>query len=469
MSNVETTSNISLWRDIKDSLAGVERDYTTGSISRAIILLSIPMVLEMLMESVFAVVDIFFVSQLGADAVATVGLTESVLTILYAVAIGLSMGTTAIVARRIGEKDKEGASSAAVQAIILGAILSIPISLIGIFYSQELLDLMGANENMIQNEFWYTSILFGTNIVIMLIFINNAIFRGAGDAAIAMRALWISNGINIVLDPILIFGFWFIPEYGIAGAAIATSIGRGTGVLYQLYKLNAGSTRIAIIASSIKADIKVMINLVRISMGGILQFIIATSSWIVLMKIMSEFGSVSVAGYTIAIRIIIFSILPAWGMSNAAATLVGQNLGAGNPERAAKSTWISAYVNSAFLITLGVIFNLFSEFFVGIFTSDLELIAIGAKSLEIISYGYLIYGFGMVMIQAFNGAGDTKTPTIINFFCFWLLELPLAYYLALVLGWNEEGVLYSIVIAETMMGIVGIILFKKGNWKKTKV
>lgn len=469
MSNVENTSEVSLWRDIKAALAGEERDYTKGSISRAIILLSIPMVLEMLMESVFAVVDIFFVSKLGADAVATVGLTESVLTILYAVAIGLSMGTTAIVARRIGEKDKEGASKAAVQAIMLGALLSIPISLVGIFYAPELLSLMGANENMIQNEFWYTSILFGTNIVIMLIFINNAIFRGAGDAAIAMRALWLSNGINIVLDPILIFGFWIIPEFGIAGAAIATSIGRGIGVVYQLYKMNSGSTRIAILASSIKADLKIMMNLIRISMGGIFQFIIATSSWIVLMKIMSEFGSVSVAGYTIAIRIIIFSILPAWGMSNAAATLVGQNLGAGEPDRAAKSVWISAYVNSAFLITLGIAFNLFSEFFVGIFTSDPELLYIGGKSLRIISYGYLIYGFGMVMIQAFNGAGDTKTPTIINFFCFWMLELPLAYYLALELGWQEEGVLYSIVIAEAAMGVIGIILFKRGNWKKTKV
>jgi putative MATE family efflux protein len=459
----------SLWKDIKDSLSGVERDYTSGSIWKAIMMLSIPMVLEMFMESIFAVVDIFFVSKLGAEAVATVGITESLLTLLYAVAIGLSMGTTAIVSRRIGEKDPEKASLAGSQSVLIGLSLSIPIALIGLFFAPDLLRLMGASSNMIENYALYPAVMFATNAVIMLLFVNNAIFRGAGDASIAMKALWLANGINIILDPILIFGWWVFPELGILGAAVATSIGRGVGVLYQFYRFQRPNSRIRIVIRHLRADWKVIRNLIRISLGGIGQFIIATSSWIGMVRIMAVFGSVALAGYTIAVRIIIFSILPSWGMSNAAATLVGQNLGAGEPERAAKSAWYSAYINVAFLLLLGITFNLFSEFFVRIFTSDAEVIAVGARSLRIISYGYLIYGFGMVMMQAFNGAGDTRTPTIINLFCFWLFEIPFAYLLAIKLNWGIDGVLWSIVIAESLIGVISIFLFKRDKWKETKV
>ena len=459
----------SLWADIKEAIAGTEQDFTKVKISRAILLLSIPMVLEMLMESVFAVVDIFFVSKLGPEAVATVGFTESIITLVYTIAIGLAMATTAVVARRVGEGDHEKAAQAAVQAIFVALIVSIPIAVTGIFFAPNLLALMGAEPFIIENLSSYAAIMIGGNTVIMLLFVINAIFRGAGDAAISMRVLWIANGINIVLDPILIFGWWIFPELGIAGAAVATTIGRGLGVVYQLYLLSNGKGRIEILKKHIVFNWKIMKKIIRVSLGGIGQFFIATSSWIFLMKIMSEFGSVTVAGYTIAIRILVFSILPSWGMSNAASTLVGQNLGAGKPERAEKSTWITAICNMVFLGIVGVIFYSIPDVLVGIFTSEAEVVRIGAQCLRIMSYGYLAYAFGMVVIQAFNGAGDTKTPTIINFFCFWLIEIPLAYILAMKLGWEQEGVFYSIVIAETVLGIIGFILFRRGKWKEIKV
>lgn len=459
----------SLWVDIKASLTGTELDFTTGNITRAIVILSIPMVLEMMMESIFAVVDIYFVSKLGADAVATVGITESVLTLVYAVAIGFSMATTAIISRRIGEKNKDEAARAAFQAILVCLFISAPIALLGIFYSKDILLLMGANTNIVDNLSTYTAIMLGSNIVIMFLFVINSIFRGAGDAAIAMRVLWIANGINIVLDPLLIFGYGPFPELGIAGAAVATTIGRGVGVAYQFYRLFDGRGRIQILRKHFVLQTEILKRMIRVSIGGISQFLIATASWIALVRIIAEFGSIALAGYTIAIRILIFSILPSWGMSNAAATLVGQNLGAKQPERAEKSTWISAIINMIFLGTVGVIFLIFSENLVQIFTDDVAIIKIGAKCLKIISYGYVMYAFGMVIVQAFNGAGDTKTPTLINLICFWIIEIPLAYFLAITLQWNEEGVFYSIVVAESLLGVIGFILFRRGNWKKTNV
>lgn len=459
----------SIWSEVKASLSGTDKDFTKGSIGKAILVLSIPMVLEMLMESVFAVVDIFFVSKLGAEAIATVGITESLMTLIYAIAIGFAMATTAVVSRRFGEKNYDKASITAVQAIIAGILVSTPIAIFGGYFAPELLVLMGATGQIVSEFSVYTTIMFSTNFVIMLIFVINAVYRGAGDANIAMRTLIIANGINIILDPLLIFGIWIFPEMGIAGAAVATSIGRGIGVGYQCYKLFDGQTRINVLKKHLVLRWDIMSNLIRVSLGGIGQFIIATSSWVLLVKIIAVFGSVSVAGYTVAVRILIFSILPSWGMSNAAATLVGQNLGAGQPERAEKSTWIAAFANMVFLGLVGILFFTNAEVLVGLITKDPAIIEIGGKCLRIMSYGYLAYAFGMVIIQAFNGAGDTLTPTLINLVCFWIVEIPLAYFLAMHLGLAEEGVFYSIVVSETLLGIIGFILFKRGKWKTIQV
>ena len=460
---------VRLTKDIRESLAGSNRDFTQGSIGRAILLLSIPMVLEMIMESVFAIVDIFFVSKLGADAIATVGLTESLITIVYAFGIGTSMATTAIVARRIGEKNREGAAIAGVQSIVLGILISLPISALGIFFAPDLLRLMGASNEIVESGSMYTAIMIGGNAVIVLLFIINAVFRGAGDAATAMRVLVFANGINIILDPCLIFGLGPFPELGLTGAAIATTTGRGLGVIYQLYTLGHSHGHIRVGAKHLMLDFGVMKKVFMLSLGGIGQFIIATSSWVGLVRIMAVFGSEAIAGYTIAVRIIFFSLLPSWGMSNAAATLVGQNLGAGKPDRAEKSVWISAAVNMIFLGIIAVIFIAYSEFLIMLFTKDPDIVFIGSKCLRFVSYGYLFYAFGMVMIQAFNGAGDTTTPTIINFFCFWLIEIPLAYILALSLGFNEKGVFIAILIAESLIALTAIVVFKRGHWKERKV
>jgi putative MATE family efflux protein len=458
-----------LWRDLRDAIRGTNMDYTQGSIGRAILLLSVPMMLEMAMESAFAVVDVYFVSSLGASAIATVGLTESVLTLIYAVAIGLSMGTTALVARRIGEKNPREAADAAVQAIIVAVAACIPFAVAGIFFSKDILALMGADAWAIEHGYRYTAWMLGGNAVILLIFVINAVFRGAGDAAIAMRVLWISNGINIVLDPVLIFGWGPFPQLGIEGAAIATNIGRGTGVLVQLFVLFRGARHIRVLWSQVRFHAEVMSRLVRTSLGGIGQFIIATSSWIGLVRIASEFGSEVVAGYTIAVRIFVFTLMPAWGMSNAAATLVGQNLGAKQPDRAERSVWLTGFAVMAFLAGVSIVYIIFCEELVRLFTDVPGVVAVGADCLRVVSYGYVFFAWGMVMPQAFNGAGDTLTPTKINFFLFWLLEIPVAYWLAFHADMKQSGVFWSIVIAESLAGLVGIWLFRRGKWKLVQI
>ncbi len=458
-----------IWLDIKEAIAGTEKDFTEIRLGKSIFLLAVPMVLEMVMESVFAVVDIFFVSKLGADAVATVGLTESAMTIVYALGIGLSMATTALVSRRIGEKKNKEAGLVAFQAIALGIFISILIAIPGFIFAKGFLQLMGASSQMIENGHWYPAIMFGGNMVIMLLFIINAVLRSSGDAALSMRVMWIANIINLILDPLLIFGIGPFPELGLMGAAIATTTGRGIAVIYQLYILFRGKHRIKLYLESIRIKFGVMINLLKISGGGILQNLIATSSWIFLVRIISVSGPDALAGYTIAIRIIIFALLPAWGLSNAASTLVGQNLGANKPDRAEKSVWTTGYANMIFMGTISLILISFPNFWIKIFIDDPQVIAYGIKCLRIISYGFIIYGLGMVLIQGFNGSGDTITPTWINLFAFWLLEIPLAYVLAIAFNMGLEGACIAIVIAESSLALLSLYLFKKGKWKTRKV
>lgn len=457
------------WQLINDALSGKERDYTSGSIRQAVVLLAIPMVLEMTMESVFAVTDIFFVSGLGAEAVAVVGLTEAVITLLYAVAVGLSMAVTAVIARRIGEKDQEGACIAAGQVIWIGLFVALLVANIGIFFGEDILRLMGAEASVIEQGSSYTTIMFGGSITILYLFLLNAIFRGAGNATIAMRSLWLANGINIVLDPCLIYGIGPFPELGVTGAAIATNIGRGIGVLYQLYHLFHGDTRVKLALKHLAIAVDVLLHLLRISVGGISQFLIATASWVVLMKLVSAYGSTAIAGYTIAIRVIDLTFLPAWGMSNAAATLVGQNLGAQKPDRAEQSVWKVTQYNTIFLVGVAIIFITFAEPIVGIFTYDPDVLKYGSDCLRFISYGYGFFAAGMVLIQAFNGAGDTATPTYINFLCFWLIQIPLAYILAETLNIGPQGVFISITVAESLVAFVAYWQFRKGKWKLEEV
>jgi putative MATE family efflux protein len=456
-------------RDLKDAVRGSAVDYTQGSIGRAILLLAVPMMLEMAMESTFAVVDIYFVSSLGASAIATVGLTESVLTLVYAVAMGLSMGATALVARRIGEKNPKGAADSAVQAVFAALVAAVPVSLAGIFFARQILSLMGGDAWSIEHGYRYTAWMLGGNGVIMLIFVINAVFRGAGDAAMAMRVLWLANGINLVLDPALIFGWGPFPALGVQGAAVATTIGRGVGVATQIWVLFRGAKHIRVAASQVRLHAEVMWRLVRTSLGGIGQLIIATSSWIGLVRIISVFGSETLAGYTIALRIIIFTIMPSWGFSNAAATLVGQNLGAQQPERAERSVWITGFANMTFMACVSLVYIFGNSILLRIFTSDPGVVAAGAQCLRIVAYGYIAYAWGMVMPQAFNGAGDTLTPTKINFFCLWLIEIPLAYVLAIKLGEQQKGVYWAIVIAETVAGLSAILLFRRGKWKQIRI
>ena len=458
-----------MWRTIRDAIRGTHHDYTAGPIGRAIILLAIPMVLEMVMESVFAVVDVFWVAHLGPNAVATVGLTESMLTLVYTAAMGLSIGMTAMVARRIGEKNPEGAAEAAVQGIALGLITSVIISVIGILYAPKLLAVMGASPELIATGSNYTRVMLGGNAVILLLFLINAMFRGAGDAAIAMRVLWLANAINIILGPCFIFGWGPFPELGVTGAAVATTIGRGTGVLYQLYRLVRRDGRVVIQRYHLKLKPAVMKTLLRLSGTGTFQVFVGMASWIGLTRINASFGAEALAGYTIAIRIIIFALLPSWGLANAAATMVGQSLGAGNPERGERAVWVAGLYNMVFLGSVGLLFATLAGPIVGLFTSDPTVVPIAKACLRIISFGYVFYAWGMVLTNAFNGAGDTWTPTWINLFCFWLWELPLAWLLAQHFGMGPRGVAWAVTIAFSTLAVISVVLFRRGTWKLKKV
>jgi putative MATE family efflux protein len=453
------------WALLREAVAGEEHDYTSGSIGRAVFLLAVPMMLEMAMESVFAVVDIYFVSGRGAESVAVVGLTEAVLTLLYPVAIGLGMGVSALVSRRIGEGNPDGAAKVAGQTIWLAMVAWLVVALVGITFAPEILRMMGADEGVVAIGTSYTSLMLGGSVTILLLFLLNAVLRGAGNAALAMRVLWLANGINIVLGPLLIYGPGPLPELGVAGAAVATNIGRGIGVLFALYYLTNGRGRVELGARHLRADWPVLSSLLRLSAGGVFQFIIATSSYIVLMRIVSSYGSAAIAGYTIAIRIMMFTFLPAWGLSNAAATLVGQNLGAKRPERAEASVWVATKYNVAFLVAVGIVGVVFAEGLVGLFTADPEVLRYGAAGLRIVSYGYGFYAVGLIVTQAFNGAGDTNTPTWLNALCFWVLQLPLAYMLAKWLALGPHGVFWAVAISESMFAVAGWLVFRRGAWK----
>jgi putative MATE family efflux protein len=455
---------------IRDAIRGdSQRDFTNERIGRAITLLAIPMVLEMMMESLFAVVDMFWVAHLGSDALATVGLTESVLTLLFAIAMGLSVATTAMVARRIGEKDPTSAAEAATQSILLGLIIAAVIGITGGLFASQLLRAMGASEAIIASGTGYARAIYGGSATIMLLFLINAVFRGAGDAALAMRALWIANAINIVLNPLLIFGLGPFPRLGVTGSGIGTTIGRGTGVLIQLWMLSRGKSRVVVRARQFRLQPELMMRLVRLSLGGIFQYFVAVASWIGLVRMAAMFGSVAVAGYTLAIRLIVFAILPSWGMANAAATLVGQNLGAQKPDRAEQSVWRAGFYNMVFLGIVAATFIAFAVPLVSIFTQDPGVGPVAVSALRFISYGYVFYAWGMVIVQAFNGAGDTVTPTIINLCCYWAWQIPLAWFLAFRMNLGSSGVFLAITIAESTLAITGVLAFRRGKWKLQKV
>ena len=458
-----------LWQSIREALRGSHQDYTTGSLNRSILLLAIPMVLEMVLESLFAVVDVFWVSRLGANAIATVGLTESVLTLVFAVGMGLGMSTTAMVARRIGEKDHDGAAVSAVQAIFLGLIASVVMGVPFFFLAPKLLAAMGASPAIIASGVNYTRIALGGSGIVLLLFLNNAIFRGAGDAAIAMRLLWVSNILNLILDPCLIFGLGPFPKMGVAGAALATFSGRGIGVLYQFYRLGKGTERLRILARHMRIQADVLWRLIRVSITGILQFLIGQASWIGLVRIVSLFGAPALAGYTIAIRIVIFYILPAWGLSNAAATLVGQSLGARDPQRARTAVLRTGLWNVAFLGSVGVLFIVLAPWVIHLFTDDPGVVPVAVNCLRIFCCGNIAYAYGMVLMQAFNGSGDTLTPTYINLFGFWILEIPLAWYLAMHTTMRVNGVFVSVVVAQSVIVLISLVLFRRGRWMAQKI
>ena len=461
---------VSLWSSIREAIRGAhDHDYTEGAIGRSIVLLAIPMVLEMAMESVFAVVDVFFVSRLGAEAVATVVLTESLLTMVYTLAMGLGIGATAMVARRIGERDPDGASRAAMQAIWLGLITAAALGVIGAIFAPQLLQLMGAEASVVRTGTTFTRVMLGGNVSVLMLFLVNAIFRGAGDAAIAMRSLWLANAINMTLGPCLIFGVGPFPELGVTGAAVGTTIGRGIGALYAFRRLLQPGARLHLGRRHLPIDPSVMWRLVKLSGSGTFQIFIGTASWVLLIRIVSSFGSDVIAGYGIAIRLVIFALLPSWGMANAAATMVGQALGAGKPERAESSVWIAGKYNAVFLGGLGLLFIVGAPLIVSFFTAQAAVAASAVDALRVISSGFLFYAYGMVITQSFNGAGDTWTPTWINLGCFWCWEVPLGWFLALRTGLGAHGVYLAIAIAYATLAIVSVVLFRRGTWKARAV
>jgi putative MATE family efflux protein len=454
---------------IQEAISDNEIDFTSGPIGRALGLLAIPMMLEMSMEAVFALVDIVFVSRLGTDAIAAVGITEALVTVLYAVAIGFGMGVTAMVSRRIGAKDPEGAARVTGQAILAGAVLAVIIGVTGVRFATDLLTLMGASEGVIRTGQGYTAVLLGGSASILYLFLLNAAFRGAGDAPVALRSLTLANLINIVLDPCLIFGLGPFPELGVTGAAIATTIGRGIGSLYLVYCLFAARGRLRFSLRHASLDPTLILRLIRISIGGVAQFLIATSSWIAIMRVVALYGSAPVAAYTIALRLIEFALLPAWGLGNAAATLVGQNLGAKKPERATESVWRAARYNATFMLVLGILLIVLAPHIMILFSGEPEILRYGSNCLRILGLGYPMYAVGMIIIQALNGAGDTRTPSILNFFCFWMIQIPLAYALATAVGLGPNGVFWSIVIAESILTVCAVIVFRQGRWKLQQV
>jgi putative MATE family efflux protein len=459
----------SFWSTVREALRGSRQDYTQGPVGRSILLLAVPMVLEVVLESVFALTDVFFVSRLGEAAIATVGLTESMMAIVYTLAVGLSIGATATVARRIGERNPDGAARAAVQTLALGAIVSVILGVVGVIFAPTLLRLLGAADDVVATGSGFTRMMLGGNASVVMLFLVNGIFRGAGDAAIAMRVLWLANGINIVLGPLLIFGPGPFPELGVTGAAVATTIGRGTGAAVAIYRLFQPGRHIQVRREHLQLDPALMGRLVRLSATGTLQVFIGTASWIGLVRILSQFGSAALAGYTIAMRVILFALFPSWGLGNAAATMVGQGLGAKKPERAEAAVWIAGFYNLCFLGTVGIVFVAFADQIAGLFTQDPEVLPYAVTGLRIVALGFPFYAYGMVVNQSFNGAGDTWTPTYLNLFVFWLFEIPLAYVLSVRMGMGPVGVFWAITLAFSLLAIASALLFKRGKWKAKSV
>lgn len=467
--SAEASQPVSFWRSVRQSLRGEEHDYTALPLNRAIILLAVPMVLEMIMESLFAVADVFWVSRLGKEAVAVVGITESVMTLIYAVAIGISIAATAIVSRRIGEKEPELAAQAAGQILVLGVLVSAGIGIVLGVFAQDILQLMGADEAVVRRGAGFARVMLGGNATVFLIFLINAIFRGAGDAVIAMRTLWLANGLNILLGPCFVFGWWTFPEMGVTGAAVATNIGRGVGVVYQLWHLAGHHSRVKVRWEHFTPQREIIGAVLSKSGSGIAQFLISTTSWVGLFKILAMFGSTALAGYTIAIRIVTFALMPAWGLANAAATLVGQNLGAQKPERAEAAVWIATKLNIAVLSVVGLGFVLCARLLIGLFSPEADVAAFGTESLWIVSLAFPLYAAGMCFEAAFNGSGDTWTPARLNFLCLWVGQIPIAWFLAKTLGLGPVGAVISVPAAYSLLAVWSWFLFRRGKWKAQKV